>query len=231
MKTATFRKYDDIEANLAKKTIATWLESLAEGQSRRNAIYNIARYLRWRRKKGVESDPDKIILECLDGTNKTMVDHLKVLFEYLKDGEEFKDVSPITVRCHYDNIRSFYLNNMMPLPKAKLKRPKSSSLTPQVKAEVTADEYLQMMKRALTVGSVRDRSIMLTALQTGCDECTISRVLNFLAFPQLAAHFKTADHRKWDSSLCPVRLILVRPKTDYRYYTFLDVAFQQRNHR
>ncbi len=220
MRAATFRKYDDIEAILAKKSVSTWLESLAEGQSRRNATYNIARYLRWRRKKGIEPDSDAMIHECMEGTNKTLVEHLKTLLEYLKDGE-FRDVSPITVRGHHDSIRSFYRGNLVELPRSKFKARRSQTL--EVKAEVTADEYLSMMKRALPVASVRDRSIMLTALQTGCDESTISRVLNFVAFPQLAKHFESKDPRKWDLSKCPVRLLLVRPKTDYSYYTFLDV--------
>ena len=162
MRKAEPRLYHDLEEIGAKQTVSTWLGSLTEGQSRKNAIYSIARYLRWREKKGLEADPDKIIEDCLGGTNRTLVDYVQVLLGYCK-GSEFKGTAPISVRRHYDSIRSFYLNNMVTLPKAKFKAP--DARTSEVKAEVTADAYLGMMRKALSAASPRGRSIMLTAFK------------------------------------------------------------------
>jgi hypothetical protein len=48
-------------------------------------------------------------------------------------------------------------------------------------------------------------------------------VFNVYAYPQLVSHFGTEDFEKWDVGRCPVRVDLLRPKSLYRYYTFLDV--------
>jgi hypothetical protein len=59
-----------------------WLEGLRAGSHRRTALYNLARYLRWRKDRGLEADPDQIVEECLSGTNRTLIEHKNTLVEY-----------------------------------------------------------------------------------------------------------------------------------------------------
>ena len=54
------------------------------------------------------------------------------------------------------------------------------------------------------------------------DDSTLADVFNYVAFPQMSKHFGTEDHNSWSTEKCPVRIDLVRPKTGYRYYSFLD---------
>lgn len=213
------KKYDDIEAIAAKESFASWLKSLREGASRKNGLYGLARFLRWRKSKGLQSDPDLLIKECLDGTNRTLLDHTKLLNEWCQ-GDDHANAAPATIFRSCGIVRSFYAHHMVALPRARLRIPRQVGA--EVKTEMTADEYLRVFRRAISTASVRDRSVMLTALQTGCDTSTISRVFNLTAYGQLVAHFGTEDWRRWETSLCPVRVDLVRPKTSYRYYTFVD---------
>jgi hypothetical protein len=80
-----------------------------------------------------------------------------------------------------------------------------------------------MIRKALNAASIRDRSIILTAFQSGMDDSTLSEVFNFYGYPQLVKEFGTEDWRFWDTEKCPVKVILTRPKSQYRYYSFLDV--------
>jgi len=94
-----------------------------------------------------------------------------------------------------------------------------------VPVQITALEFLEIARKVLSHAGVRlrDRSIITTMVQTGMDDSTLAKVFNYVAFPQLARAFKTEDFSQWDEGLgCPVRIDLVRPKTDYRYYSFLD---------
>jgi hypothetical protein len=110
--------YTDLEEITGKESVRTWLQTLREGPSRKTASYSVARYLRWRKEKGLISDPDFLVNECLDGTNRTLIDHLKPIIEY---SQSLRDALPATKIKAYKNVRSFYAANMVTLPKSKLK--------------------------------------------------------------------------------------------------------------
>ncbi len=124
---------------------------------------------------------------------------------------------------------------MISLPRAKLKVTTTNwenhiggnttmARTVQVKAERTVFDFLEMIKRALDFASIRDRAIILATLQGGMDDSTLAEAFNYLAYPQLAKHFGSEDWNEWDvSTKCPARVILVRPKSTFRHYTFQDV--------
>jgi hypothetical protein len=126
-------------------------------------------------------------------------------------------------------VRGFYEKNLITLPKMKLKASDSTSsngvrmVAVKAKPEKPAEKFLEMTKKALNYAGVRDRSVILSALQGGMDASTLAEVFNYYAFPQLAKHFGTEDWHEWDTSLCPARVDLIRPKSDYQFYTFQDV--------
>jgi hypothetical protein len=57
---------------------------------------------------------------------------------------------------------------------------------------------------------------MLVMLQSGMDASILAEVFNFHGYPQLARHFGTTDTGRWDAARCPVRIDLVRPKSQHR---------------
>ncbi|WP_174448330.1 hypothetical protein [Conexivisphaera calida] len=95
--------YADIDELKQKESIKVWLSKLAPVDSQVGSLYSLARYLRWRKEKGLESDPDKIIEECLDGTNRTLIKHLNEALEYVSQYEGKRK----TVHKQYERIRSF----------------------------------------------------------------------------------------------------------------------------
>ena len=220
------KRYDDVEPLLSKESVRIWQGNLKEGPGRKTALYHFARFMRWRRNNRLESDPEVLMRECMEGTNKTLVEHLKQLQEYCKTDPDFDGDRPSTRKRVYRSIRGFYSANFVPLPKAELKVKNDRESSSYVKQDVTAREFLNMVKKILVSVklSVRDRSVILTALQGGLDDSTLVEVFNIVAYPQLVKAFGTENFREWDaSSKCPIRIILNRPKTDYSYYTFQDV--------
>ncbi len=216
------KHYDDVEPLLAKESVKTWQGNLKEGMGRTTSLYHFARFMRWRRNNSLESDPDVLVKECMDGTNRTLVEHLKLLQEYCKTGPDLEGDKPSTRKGAYRSIRGFYSANFVSLPRAELKVKNDRESSGHVKQDVTAKKFLSMVKKILVSVklSVRDRSIILTALQGGLDDSTLVEVFNIVAYPQFSKAFGSENFREWDaSSKCPVRVILNRPKTDYSYYT------------
>ena len=113
-----------------------------------------------------------------------------------------------------------YLHHHIRMPRINVSRTVEDN---SVEVGVTASQYLEMASKVLTHSGarIRDRSIIMTIIQTAMDESTAAKVFNYVAFPQLSKFFGTEDFTRWDESKAPVRLDLVRPKTNYRYYTFL----------
>jgi site-specific recombinase XerC len=201
------------------RSVKPWLESRKEGDGRVSAMYRFAAFLRWRRVQGFSVDPDEWIEECLNGNNLTLVRHLNVVRGWL-ESELFDGPKDATREKYYRVIRSFYAYNLTPLPRARL-RPRGMDTA--VPRHVTATEFLEMAGKVVNYGgvSVRDRSVIMVMLQSGMDASTLTNVFNYVGFPQLAAHFGSEDWSRWDLSRVPVRLWLVRPKTNYQYYSFI----------
>jgi len=214
------RLYDDVTPLLEHPSVQKWMEGLREGPNQRTALYNLARYLRWRKARGLEADPEKLIEECLNGTNLTLVQHLNPLVQYCQ-GPTFEGSVRETRRKNFRDVVSFYRSHFVTLPRAKI----SGSIEHKVGTEITATKFLHFAKTVLLKArlTTRARAIVLTMVQSGMDASTLMDVFNYYGYPQIAAHFGTAQHEEWDSSKCPVRVDLVRPKTNFRYYTFLDV--------
>jgi hypothetical protein len=216
------RVYDDLEDLAAKKCVSTWLAGLSEGESRRGSLYRFARYVRWCKKESLPADPDGWIEECQNGTNRVLILHAQALRKYCETSDEFRDRRKATSLKSYGTVRGFFDSHLVPLPPA---RPNVPNGHHSVEVRVTATDFLGYFKRVLEAGRLtnRDKALELTMLQGGMDASTLARVYNFVGYPQLVRHFGTEDPEEWDTALCPVRIDLVRPKSDYRYYTFLDV--------
>lgn len=162
------RKYHNLGELASKESVRRWRDSLA-GSGQRHALYAVNRYVLWRKKKGLQADPDQWVAECANGNNATLIQHLKVLQDYVAS-DEFEGDDRETRRKHYFRMRGLYERNFVPLPDVRLKLPNGDNH--DVKVEITASQFLGMVKKVLTVGNVRvrDKSIILTMLQGGMDE-------------------------------------------------------------
>jgi hypothetical protein len=200
--------YDDVEPLGQKQTVSTWLQGLKEGTHRKSALYNLARYLRWRKKKGLEYDPDIIIEECIHGTNLTLIRHLKPLIEYC-EGDIFRGCAIETRKKSFKDVKSFYQSHLIILPRAKIR---GREVKPQVNTEITAGKFLEFARTVLVKATLttKARAIILLSLQSGMDQSTLMKIFNFYGYAQLANHFGTEEFARWDLDKCPVRIDLVR---------------------
>ena len=185
----------------------------------KSSFYTFNAYLEWRRANSLSDDPDEWIDECLNGNNRTLVKHVQTLLDWA-GGPALDGKSDNSRERYYYTLRGFYKKNFVSLPSAQLRIARDAA---QVTTDVTAHEFLSMLRTVLDAGhlSIRDRSVMFTMLQGGMDDSTLASSFNFVAFPQLVKHFGSPVPSEWDVDRAPVRIDLVRPKTDYRYYTFL----------
>jgi len=214
------RVYSDIGELRNSPTVQKWLEGLRAGPHRTTALYNFARFIRWRKARGLESDPKNLVEDCLAGTNRTLINHLNALVEYCQGGT-FRESSLETRKKNFKDVVSFYRAHFITLPKARI----NGDSRLRVRTEITASKFLDFTKTVLLKARLtpKARAVILTMLQSGMDASTLAEVFNIFGYPQLVNHFGTDDFRNWDLRRCPVRIDLIRPKSQYRYYTFLDV--------
>jgi hypothetical protein len=215
------RLYHDLEELQGVSSVKKWLEGLREGPHRKTALYNFARYIRWRKSRDLEADPDMLVEDCLSGTNRTLISHLDSLVQSCQ-GETFDGSTLETRKKNFKDVVSFYRAHYITLPRAKVKAVDSGH---KLSVEVTASKFLQFSRAVLLKARLTEkaRAVILTMLQSRMDASTTMSVFNFYGYPQLVNHFGTEDFEKWETQRCPVRIDLVGPKNEYRYYTFLDV--------
>ena len=213
------------DALYEKKTVKRWLAGITV-DSHPKQVNVLHRFLMFREKLGLESDPDLLVEEVRKGTNEVRIQHLQVLLDWLEgteDSEELRYCTTDTRYAYFKAVKSFYRHNLVDLPMGIL-RPPAESNNVEVSTEPTANEYLQFAWRVLNSGKLgpRDRSVVLTKVQGFMDNKQLCHVFNYVAFPQMAKHFGTDDYHLWDEKKAPVKIDLVRPKTGYLHYTFLD---------
>lgn len=214
--------YDDVLPLLEIPEVKDWNDSLQGKPSQKTSLYSFARYLRWRRSKGLVADP----VLMLRMASESKVDNLrKQILPIRKYLHETYPRQYATAKRNDVWIRSFYGFHDIPLPKTKLKNKAADGN--DVELPVTATTFIAMMKTVLNTVklSPRDRSIMLTMFQSGMDDLTLTSRFNYSGYSQLANYFGTPDFEEWDSSKCPVLVHVFRSKGrgGRRYYTFLDI--------
>jgi hypothetical protein len=211
------------DALFQKESVKRWLRGISP-DSHYKQVNVLHRFLLWREKQGLESDPDKIIRAVTKGTNETRIEHLQAAKDWLEGAEELEYASVDSRLAYFKAIKSFYRHNLVDLPMGRLNLKESREEEVEVTTEPTATEFLELTKRVLASGklSTRDRALVLVKLQSLCDNKVLCNVWNYVAYPQLVKHFGTEDFRAWDERTVPVKVNLVRPKNHYQYFTFLD---------
>ena len=210
---ATLRRKIHPETLLQVPAVASWFRSK---RSRLPILYELDSYVRWRKAHSLSDSPAEWIKECVEGRTSDLVRHAIAIRDWAEDYPGLRKDS----RSKYmQDVRGFFLHSMVQLPPTKIASPADPD---EVSTQVTATEYLKMLERVLASRAVgvRDTSIIMTLAQSGMDESTTAKVFNVYAFGQLTERLGV-DPSSWDPSQAPVRIDLTRPKTNYRYYTFL----------
>jgi hypothetical protein len=162
------RIYDDILPTLAFGTVKSWADTQV-GDNRKTSVYHFAAYVRWRKAQGLSINPDQWIEECIAGSNRTLIEHLRQLKEWV-EGPALDGDTPATRIKYYTDVRGFYAHHLVPLPRSRLRAKKEET---KVTTETTASDFLKMVQKVLaTQVRVRGKSIILSMLQGGMDAST-----------------------------------------------------------
>lgn len=210
------RRYEHL---LQYNSVKRWQRGLKEGSGRKTGLYHLARYIDFLKSISVKKDPDQLVEECIDGNYRTLSDHLDMVKRFV-EGDTLESLSRNARDRIYASIRSFYLHNRVSLPREPLRFNSSNNVSHKEQDSIVLDQIKKAVSHKEC--SVRDRAIVLCLFQSGMDDSTLADIFNFIAYPQLVKHFGTEQHSAWSLERCPVKIDLVRPKTGYRYYTFID---------
>ncbi len=177
-----------VEDYLEYPSVKSWYDSK---KSQKTMIYRLASFIDWRGSNTLSTDPEQWIEECLNGTNLTLIKHVRALEDWV-NSEEMRQKDFSTRRRYSTDIKGLYLHHHIRLPRVNISRVAEDSA---VEFNVTATQYLEMATKVLTHAGVhiRDRSIMMTIIQSAMDESTTAKVFNYVAFPQLAKFYGTED--------------------------------------
>ncbi len=199
-------------------SIRRWLGELKEGPGRKINVYIFHRYMLYVKNHSGFKTPEDLIDNALNSTVKQLQQHSEILKDYL---ETLDTVGDSTRSKHRDVVVSFYSNNgVEAIPWGKFKK-KNSGIEIYDKSDDSADFVAMMREVCRRKCSTLQLAILLTTYQSFMDDSTIAYVFNYFGFPQLVKHFGTAEWRKWDESKVPVRIDLVRPKSDVQGWTCL----------
>ncbi|MCZ6647668.1 MAG: hypothetical protein O7B30_00255 [Thaumarchaeota archaeon] len=95
------------EEFLRYETVQRWAKGLKVGPGKKTALYHFTRYMHFLNENGIEKDPDKLINECLDGHNRTLIIHLDWIKQFV-EGDSLGGVGYAGRNRVYASVRSFY---------------------------------------------------------------------------------------------------------------------------
>ena len=149
--------------------------------------------------------------------------------QFFADENSEKNVGAGTLALMHNAIRSFFtcheLQYGLQLPRSMMRGSERD--------DGWEDRTLRLSEfyRMLSVGrpTIRDKAVLLSKFHRGLDLATLADRFNYTAFDQMAAHMGTDDAAVWDLDKCPVPIVLVRVKTNYRHVGFLERDAMQAN--
>lgn len=197
--------------------IAIWMNRLNAEETKEKFLPLFQKYFAWVKTKGFYKTPDDMIKHRQEQENtlKEAFKHIQPIEDYLKTS----NLSQGDIRSTYIAIRSFYKHNQAELPKWVIKIRKDGDLrisTPQ--EPITLEEMRQLLINA----PIREQAIFLISLQAGLDRSTFAKAFNIYAWEQISKQLG-ADYENWDMTKAPIRINLIRIKTQEPYYSFISI--------
>ncbi len=198
------------------QALSDWMNRLNSDETKEKFLPLFQKYFEWVKNKGYYGTPDEMIKarQEQENTLKEAFKHIQLIIDYLK----LSNLSEGDIRSTYIAIRSFYKHNQAELPKWEIKIRKDSNLkikTPQ--EPITLEEMRQLLINA----PIREQAIFLISLQCGLDRSTFAKAFNLFAWEQISKQLG-ADCENWDITRAPIRINLIRIKTQEHYYSFIS---------
>ena len=199
-------------------SVKRWLSQLKEGPGRRINIYIFHRYMKFVKDHSGFKTPEDLIESALNSTLRQLQQHADILKDYL---DAMQIVGDSTRSKHRDVVMSFYKNNSVKaVPWVKFK-PRNEDISIEDASE-ESENYVELMRTVCRAKCSRlQLAVLLTAYQSFMDDSTIAYVFNYFGYAQLVKHFGTTDWTKWDENKVPVRIDIVRPKSNLKGWTCL----------
>ncbi len=204
------------ELTQSSEALKAWTRRLNSQETINKFLYLYLRYFGWIKQKGCYQTPDEMIEHQQNAeSNKERFKDITLIEDYLL---ESKLPAP-QQKSTYTAIRSFYKHNKAALPAYPIQF-KTKNNKPKVTEEpITLPEIKELLKNA----NPREQGIFLCCLHAGLDRSTFCKVFNLNAWPQIVKQMGTENADDWDLSKAPVKIELLRPKTQQEYYSFLSV--------
>jgi hypothetical protein len=204
------------ELSESSRAVNYWMRRLNSKQTQQKFLFLFLRYFQWIRANNHFRTPDEMI------DHKQMAQNDKERYLHINLVEDYLEEAKLTVsqeKSTYVSIRSFYKHNKAALPPFNIRfRGKISKVSvPQQTIS------LEEVKQLLTNSNPREKGIFLSMLQSGMDRSTFCEVFNLQGWDQLAKQLGSENPDNWDLSRVPVRIDLIRPKTQNKYYSFLSL--------
>jgi integrase len=199
------------------QALTEWLNRLNSEETKEKFLPLFQKYFEWVKANGYYNTPDDMIKSRQEQENtlREAFKHIKPIQNYLKTA----NLSSGDSRSTYIAIRSFYKHNQAELPKWEIKDRKDGVFRIQTPQEpITLEEMRQLLINA----PIREQAIFLISLQAGLDRSTLAKAFNPYAWTQLSKQLGS-DFNNWDLSKAPIRINLIRIKTQTPYYTFISI--------
>lgn len=163
------------------------------------------------------------LLEIRKQTNSDDPDIIKFIKKFLYDDcHSHKSIGYMI--NYYCSIASYFAKN-----EYKIEFDYDASVKHSNPSELLSGEQLMLsltdLKTLLDEGesTITDRATVLCKFHGGLDNITLTDRFNFEGWPQLVKWFGTEDYEKWDLSLCPAIVKLVRIKVAFEYNSMYDI--------
>ncbi len=198
-------------------SVQKMLSKLSSEKTKGPWLRRLFRYQEWVIKKGYFKSVEQMLGRYSKArTDAKRYQHVDMIQEYInsfKGDVDYKD-SILTI------IRGFYRKNRAELPREKIVYNREMLLmNPD-----SSQEYIKPAEiwRVINDGKIpaRDKAVLATVLSLGLDESTFVHQFNYRAYPQIVSQLGP-DHNAWDMGKAPIRINLVRPKTQTKFYNFL----------
>ncbi|MDG6920952.1 MAG: hypothetical protein JRN59_05425 [Nitrososphaerota archaeon] len=207
---------DGLAAFAGVQCVRQMLSKLSSEKTKGPWLRRLFRYQEWLMGKGYFGSVTELLEDCKRAGTEGKYRHVDLMQEYLNSfrGSVYYKDSIATI------IRGFYKKNRAELPREKVTYDRSMLIM----APSSAEEYIRPAEVWRMVGDgrvpVRDKAMMAVVLTMGLDESTFATQFNYYAYPQIVKMLG-ADRDAWDVKRAPVQVILLRPKTQNRFYGFL----------
>jgi len=195
--------------------MTTWMNRLNSEETKEKFLYLFLKYFNWVKSKGFFDSPDAMLQNIQDAqTNKERYAHINVIEDYFLES----NLNAGQKKSTYTAIRSFYKHCKGELPSYNLKFKDKATFKPIVNQQpITLEE----MRQLLLTAKPREQAMFLIQLQAGLDRSTFAEYFNLYSWQQITKQLGE-DPEQWDLSKAPIRIDLVRVKTQVAYYSFIS---------